>query len=239
MASGDISPHVQLYYQWPYRFDGWKNEMDYNLRTLGSLTQLAVIEKRNDPSSLTPNTGDRYLVESGATATVWDGVSDSIAVYYGNINSTWDEDDNGWEYHSVEPGWIIYNKNTGETHVVTGVDPLTTEILETSKRQKTFNIPNTVLTPSDEVKQFWTTPSGVTDVKVKALGVYNETGSAISGVRAEIHNVTDGTSEVDSEVERRTPNVSLDTGDKHYMSILNATTNDHTISAFFEVEIIA
>lgn len=101
MASQE--PNIGLNYGWGLGESGWDQQMDENLRAIGALLHLEVLSRDvDDPSTLSPEDGDRYLIPSGATG-VWDGQDGKIARYM----------DGEWELHTPKAGWrcVIVDEN--------------------------------------------------------------------------------------------------------------------------------
>lgn len=92
-------PRNGISYNWDQGESGWKTLMDSNLRTLGSLLNLSVIDIINDPPG-SPTDGDAYIVLVGTG--LWNGEDDNIAI--------WFDDDSVWR---------LFTPTTGITSFVT------------------------------------------------------------------------------------------------------------------------
>jgi hypothetical protein len=90
-------PNLGLTYGWTLGESGWNTGMDANLKRLGALVGLSVIDRTTTTPPSSPNNGDRYIIPSGATG-AWSGKTDQIAVRIEGV----------WEYHVPQPGWIAY-----------------------------------------------------------------------------------------------------------------------------------
>jgi hypothetical protein len=95
MASTD--PNLGLTYGWTLGESNWHTGMDANLKRLGALVGLSVIDRTTTTPPASPSNGDRYIIPPGATG-AWSGKTDQIAVRI----------EGAWEYHVPQPGWIAY-----------------------------------------------------------------------------------------------------------------------------------
>ena len=71
--------------------------MDANLKRLGAVVGLSVIDRDLTSPPASPANGDRYLIPVGATG-VWSGKTGQIAVRIAN----------SWEYHIPKSGWLCF-----------------------------------------------------------------------------------------------------------------------------------
>ncbi|PHR58718.1 MAG: hypothetical protein COA47_09945 [Robiginitomaculum sp.] len=72
-------------YDWDQGESTWKAGMDNNLRTIGSILNLSVIDIINDPPG-SPSDGDAYIVLVGTG--LWSGNDDNIAIWF-NADAVW------------------------------------------------------------------------------------------------------------------------------------------------------
>lgn len=100
MANTD--PNLGLTYGWTLGESGWHTGMDQNLKRLGAVVGLSVIDRDLTTPPASPADGDRYIIPSGATG-VWAGKTDQIAVRIAGV----------WEYHAPKVGWLCYIEDEG------------------------------------------------------------------------------------------------------------------------------
>ncbi len=87
-------PNLGLNYGWAFRESGWKDGMDDNLKALGGLVQLSVLNATTTEPPGSPSNGDRYIIASVATGD-WTGKEGQVAVRVADA----------WEYYEPEEGW--------------------------------------------------------------------------------------------------------------------------------------
>lgn len=95
MASTD--PNLGLTYGWTLGESDWNTSMDANLKRLGAVVGLSVIDRTTTAPPGSPANGDRYIIPAGATG-AWAGITNQIAVRI----------DGAWEYHVPKHGWLCY-----------------------------------------------------------------------------------------------------------------------------------
>lgn len=92
-------PNLDINYGWTYRESGWKDGMDANMKKLGAVVHLGVIEVgRNTPPG-SPSEGDRYIVGSSPTD-AWASNAGDLAVYI----------DSAWEFHTPQEAWRLWDQ---------------------------------------------------------------------------------------------------------------------------------
>lgn len=90
-------PNFGLNYGWTLGESGWGSGMDANLKRLGAVVGLSVIDRDLTTPPASPMNGDRYLIPMGATG-VWAQKTGQIAVRIANA----------WEYHTPKLGWLCF-----------------------------------------------------------------------------------------------------------------------------------
>lgn len=90
-------PNLGLNYGWTTGENGWGTGMDANLKRLGAVVGLSVIDRNLTTPPGSPTNGDRYIIPSGATGD-WSGKTDQIAVCVAGA----------WEYYAPKIGWLCY-----------------------------------------------------------------------------------------------------------------------------------
>lgn len=107
-------PNLGLNYGWTLGESGWGAGMDANLKRLGAVVSLSVIDRDLATPPASPANGDRYIVPAGATG-VWAGRTDQIAVRIAGA----------WEYHVPKIGWTCFIEDEGVLSVykATGWSP--------------------------------------------------------------------------------------------------------------------
>lgn len=90
-------PNMGLKYGWSTGESGWAADMDANIKRIGAVVGLSVIDRDLTTPPASPAEGDRYIVPSAATG-AWAGKTNQIAV---RINGA-------WEYHAPRVGWLCY-----------------------------------------------------------------------------------------------------------------------------------
>lgn len=104
-------PGLGLTGYWPLGYDGWKDEMDVNLRLLSLICQASFIDFVSaEPGS--PTDGDIYIFTTGA-----------------NSNKFLIQDDGDWAYIAARKGTIAFNETTGKYYSFDGDawNPLTAD----------------------------------------------------------------------------------------------------------------
>lgn len=95
-------PGLGLTGYWPLGYDGWKDEMDVNLRLLSLICQANFLDfVAAEPGS--PTNGDIYIFTDGAEA-----------------NKFLVRDDGDWVYIAARTGTIAFNQNTGTYYTFDG-----------------------------------------------------------------------------------------------------------------------
>ncbi len=92
-----IDPNLGLGYGWPLGESGWDADMNANLKRLGAVVGLSVINRTTTAPPGSPANGARYIIPAGATG-AWAGRTHQIAVHIGGA----------WEYHVPKHGWLCY-----------------------------------------------------------------------------------------------------------------------------------
>jgi len=90
-------PNLGLSYGWSTGESGWAAGMDANLKRLGAVVGLSVINRTTTAPPASPTNGDRYIIPAGATG-AWAGRTDQIAVRVAGA----------WEYYTPAIGWLAY-----------------------------------------------------------------------------------------------------------------------------------
>lgn len=103
------------------------------------------------------------------------------------------------------------------------------------KQPLVFTIDNTILqSGGDEIVTKWRTPD-VESINLSAFGIINETGGLVSGLHAEVYDVTNSSQVQITEAKRAPSTKSLNTQNDYIFRIKNTTSNQHYASAYFEV----
>jgi hypothetical protein len=97
MMPAVTDPNLGLNYGWTLGESGWAAGMDANLKRLGAVVGLSVIDRDLATPPDTPVDGDRYIVPAGATGD-WSDRTDQIAVRIDGV----------WEYHTPQTGWTCF-----------------------------------------------------------------------------------------------------------------------------------
>ena len=107
-------PNLGLNYGWTLGESGWAAGMDANLKRLGAVVSLSVIDRDLATPPASPVNGDRYIIPVGATG-AWAGRTDQIAVRIAGV----------WEYHVPKIGWTCFVEDEGVLSVykATGWSP--------------------------------------------------------------------------------------------------------------------
>ncbi|OED39014.1 hypothetical protein AB833_17405 [Chromatiales bacterium (ex Bugula neritina AB1)] len=90
-------PNLALNYGWSPGESGWGNEMDSNLKRLGAVVGLSVLDRDLATPPDTPTNGDRYLIPSDGIG-AWSNRAGQLAVRIADV----------WEYHAPSIGWLCY-----------------------------------------------------------------------------------------------------------------------------------
>ena len=114
-----------------------------------------------DPSTLSPNDGDRYIVAIGSVGD-WAGHDNDIAIFY---NSQ-------WNFYQPKSGWMLYSKTTKSFLVYNGSEWNTLS-------SDTVKVDNTTITKIRDIAPYGTSndkalmfePWGISDVGGTALGL--------------------------------------------------------------------
>ena len=107
-------PNLGLNYGWTLGESGWGAGMDANLKRLGAVVSLSVIDRDLATPPASPANSDRYIIPVGATG-AWAGRTDQIAVRIAGV----------WEYHVPKIGWTCFVEDEGVLSVfkATGWSP--------------------------------------------------------------------------------------------------------------------
>lgn len=95
------APNIGIVWGWTLGENGWKNEMDRNLRALDTVVQGSVIAVQNF-QPVSPSNGDAYIVEPGASGS-WSGYDSRIARFHSGT---------GWEFYTPKAGWRMWLSST-------------------------------------------------------------------------------------------------------------------------------
>lgn len=90
-------PNLGMKYGWTLGESGWNADMDANLKRLGAVVGLSVLDRDLTTPPASPTNGDRYIIPAGATG-AWSGKTNQIAVRIAGA----------WEYHVPKVGWLCY-----------------------------------------------------------------------------------------------------------------------------------
>lgn len=121
-------PNFGLNYGWNVGEDGWGSGMDANLKKLGGLVQLSVLDKDLATPPGSPTDGDRYIVPSGATG-AWAGQTNKIAV---RIVGT-------WEFYTPSEGWTAWTADENLHYTFDGSNWVTSVSTQPYDIHSTFN----------------------------------------------------------------------------------------------------
>lgn len=89
-----LDPRNNIVYDWPQGDSTYKDDMDANLRHLGSMLNVSVTNILATPPG-SPNNGDSYIVGASATG-AWVGQENNIAI--------WFNDDTQWRFFTPTTG---------------------------------------------------------------------------------------------------------------------------------------
>ncbi len=92
-----IHPNLPLNYAWAIGETGWNTGMDSNLKLLGSLVSLSVINRSTSAPPASPSEGDRYIIMAVGTG-AWAGHDNQIALWISGA----------WSYYTPVKGLIAY-----------------------------------------------------------------------------------------------------------------------------------
>lgn len=92
-----IDPNLGLNYGWSVGESGWAVGMDQNLKRLGAVLGLSVLDRGLTTPPVSPANGDRYIIPPAATG-VWAGKTNQIAVRIAGA----------WEYYVPQIGWLCF-----------------------------------------------------------------------------------------------------------------------------------
>lgn len=95
MAASD--PNLGLTYGWTLGESNWNGSMDANLKRLGAIVGLSVLDRDLSTPPASPANGARYLIPATATG-VWAGKGQQIAVRVAGA----------WEFYVPKLGWLCY-----------------------------------------------------------------------------------------------------------------------------------
>lgn len=92
-------PNSGIKYGWDLGESGWNLEMDSNLKKIGRVMQLSVIDRDLTAPPASPADGDRYIIAAGATG-AWAGHDNKVAV--------WEAAASAWIVYAPFKGWVGY-----------------------------------------------------------------------------------------------------------------------------------
>ena len=95
MANND--PNLGLTYGWSQGEHNWNGGMDANLKRLGAVVGLSVIDRDLAAPPASPADGDRYIIPAAATGS-WANRTHQIAVRIAG----------NWEYYLPQIGWSCF-----------------------------------------------------------------------------------------------------------------------------------
>jgi hypothetical protein len=121
-------PNFGLNYGWALGEDGWNTGMDANLKKLGALLHLSVLDKDLGTPPGSPAEGDRYIVPSDATG-AWSGQTNKIAV---RIDGT-------WEFYTPSEGWNAWVADEDTQYTFNGLTWTTLVASQPYDIHATFN----------------------------------------------------------------------------------------------------
>lgn len=100
--AASTDPNLGLSHSWALDEDAWNTGMDANLKTLGALVQISVVNVSTSAQPGSPTEGAGYVVPSGHT---WPAPASTnqIAVYANGA----------WRYYTPKTGWRIDNQADG------------------------------------------------------------------------------------------------------------------------------
>lgn len=106
--AASTEPNLELKHSWAVA-ESYKPDMDANLKMLGAVVHLSVINLTTSAQPGSPTEGARYMVPSGHT---WPApaTSQQIAVYANGA----------WKYYTPKLGWILHNEADGTLYRYTG-----------------------------------------------------------------------------------------------------------------------
>lgn len=99
-----IEPNIGLNYGWDAGESGWSEQMNENLKSLGTLVMPSVISASVTTPPFTPIAGDRYILPIGASG-IWAGADGTLVRYNG--------DSLAWESYPPKTGWQVLAQDTG------------------------------------------------------------------------------------------------------------------------------
>lgn len=97
-----IDSNLGLNYGWALGESGWNDDMDDNLKRIGTLLGLSVKDRSLSTPPGTLTDGDRYLVSSGSSGD-WAGHDSDVAL--------WDDNLSSWVFYTPKVGWLCYVEN--------------------------------------------------------------------------------------------------------------------------------
>lgn len=92
-----VDPNLGLVHTFGLGFSTWNAEMDTNLKLLGAIVQVSVIDRNLTAPPGGESAGDRYIPASLATG-AWAGREDDIALWDGS----------SWVFYTPKKGWRCY-----------------------------------------------------------------------------------------------------------------------------------
>ncbi len=99
MAGEVVDPRTGITYGWDLGDSTWKTGMDTNLKTLGLMQQLSVIDRDLTAPPGSESDGDTYIPASTASGD-WLGEEGNIAIYVA--------EDLAWTFLTPNEGWLCY-----------------------------------------------------------------------------------------------------------------------------------
>ena len=101
-------PNLGLTYGWEQGENNWHTGMDRNLKKLGAIVGLSVLDRDLPAPPTHAANGERYIVASNATG-AWKDQSTHIAV----------RSEDGWNFYPPRIGWLCYIVDEGTLAVYT------------------------------------------------------------------------------------------------------------------------
>jgi len=98
-----LDPNFGITYNWDLGQNGWNTGMDANLKKLGALIHLSIIDKDLNAPPGSPVNGDRYIIGPSPTG-AWASKANQVAVRVAGA----------WEYYVPATGWaaFVVDENT-------------------------------------------------------------------------------------------------------------------------------
>jgi len=106
--------------------NGWRDDMEANLRAIDALVQAVVISASVAAQPETPSDGDCYIVPPGATGAAWGSNATKFARYNAEASA--------WDFYAPKIGWSVYNQANGSRYVWDGTTWQSTRLDITGSR---------------------------------------------------------------------------------------------------------